>query len=161
MQRVVLNKSWRQHQIKQQLLGHQPPLTKTISVRRTRHPGHCWRGRDELISDFCEPLHMDEQRQDDQLEPIYNSSVSIQDIVRLTPRERWMIKTGGERGSERSVLTAWMVIIYIILLVIIKIVCRYVTLHTAKDINIQTAFSTHTHTCIYIYIYINPRSNIA
>ena len=29
----------------------------------------------------CVPLHMDEQRQDDQLEPIYNSSVPIQDIA--------------------------------------------------------------------------------
>ena len=28
-----------------------PPITKTIQVRRTRHAGHCWRSRDELISD--------------------------------------------------------------------------------------------------------------
>ena len=28
-----------------------PPLTKTIQVRRTRHAGHCWRSKDELISD--------------------------------------------------------------------------------------------------------------
>ena len=27
------------------------PITKTIKVRRTRHAGHCWRSRDELISD--------------------------------------------------------------------------------------------------------------
>ena len=27
------------------------PITKTIQVRRTRHTGHCWRSRDELISD--------------------------------------------------------------------------------------------------------------
>ena len=25
------------------------PITKTIQVRRTRHAGHCWRSRDELI----------------------------------------------------------------------------------------------------------------
>ena len=31
--------------------GHLPPITKTIQVRRTRHAGHCWRSRDELISD--------------------------------------------------------------------------------------------------------------
>ena len=35
----------------QQLYGHLPPITKTIQVRRTRHAGHCWRSRDELISD--------------------------------------------------------------------------------------------------------------
>ena len=28
-----------------------PPITKIIQVRRTRHAGHCWRSRDELISD--------------------------------------------------------------------------------------------------------------
>ena len=28
-----------------------PPITKTIQVRRTRHAEHCWRCRDELISD--------------------------------------------------------------------------------------------------------------
>ena len=34
-----------------QLYGHLPPITKTIQVRRTRHAGHCWRSKDELISD--------------------------------------------------------------------------------------------------------------
>ena len=52
------------------------------------------------------PLHVDEQRQDNQLEPIYNSSVPIQDIALKTSRERWAIETGGERGSRRSVLVA-------------------------------------------------------
>ena len=28
-----------------------PPITKTIQVGRTRHVGHCWRSKDELISD--------------------------------------------------------------------------------------------------------------
>ena len=46
------SKSWRQHPIKQQLYDHQPPITKTIQVRRTRHAGHCWRSKDELISDI-------------------------------------------------------------------------------------------------------------
>ena len=31
--------------------GHLPPIMKTTQVRRTRHAGHCWRGRDELIND--------------------------------------------------------------------------------------------------------------
>ena len=47
---AILNRSWRQHPTKQQLYGHQPSITKTIQVRRTRHVGHCWRSRDELIS---------------------------------------------------------------------------------------------------------------
>ena len=51
MLRAILNKSWRQHPTKHQLYGHLPPITKTIQVRRTRHAGHRWRSRDELISD--------------------------------------------------------------------------------------------------------------
>ena len=51
MLRAILNKSWRQHPTRHQLYGHLPPITKTLQVRRTRHAGHCWRSRDELISD--------------------------------------------------------------------------------------------------------------
>ena len=51
MLRTILNKSWRQHHTRHQLYGHLPPITKTIQVRRTRHAGHCWRSRDEIISD--------------------------------------------------------------------------------------------------------------
>ena len=51
MLRAILNKSWSQHPTKQQWYGYLPPIMKTIKVRRTRHAGHCWRSRDELISD--------------------------------------------------------------------------------------------------------------
>ena len=50
MLRAILNKSWWQHPTRHQLYGHQALITKTIQVRRTRHEGHCWRIRDELIS---------------------------------------------------------------------------------------------------------------
>ena len=51
MLRAILNKSWRLHPTRHQLYGHLPPITKTIQVRRTRHAGHCWRSKDELVSD--------------------------------------------------------------------------------------------------------------
>ena len=51
MLRAVLNKSWRQHPTRHQLYRHLPPIRKTIQVRRTRHAGHCWRSKEELISD--------------------------------------------------------------------------------------------------------------
>ena len=87
--RAVLNKYWRQHSTNQQLYGHQPPISKTIQIRRTRHAGHCLRSKNELISNVpCGPLHTDEQALGDQLEPIYNSSVLIQDIAWKTCRER-------------------------------------------------------------------------
>ena len=47
----MLNKSWRQNPTRYRLYGHLPPITKTIKFRRTRHAGHCWRSKDELISD--------------------------------------------------------------------------------------------------------------
>ena len=31
--------------------AHLPPITKTIQTRRTRHAGHWWRSKDELVSD--------------------------------------------------------------------------------------------------------------
>ena len=51
MLRAILNKSWWQHSTRHQLYGYLPPITKTIQVRRTRHAGHSWRSRDELVSD--------------------------------------------------------------------------------------------------------------
>ena len=59
MLRAILNKSWRQHPTRHQLYGHLPPITKTIQVRRTRHVGHCWRSKDELIRDVLlwNPTH--------------------------------------------------------------------------------------------------------
>ena len=51
MLRAILNKSQQQYSSRHQLYSHQPPITKTIKVRPTRHAGHCWRCRDELISD--------------------------------------------------------------------------------------------------------------
>ena len=51
MLRAILNKSWQQHPTRHQLYGHLPPITKTIQARRNRHAGHCWRSKDELVSD--------------------------------------------------------------------------------------------------------------
>ena len=52
MLRAILNKSWRQHPTRRQLYGHLPPITKTIQARRTKHAGHCWRSKDEIVSDL-------------------------------------------------------------------------------------------------------------
>ena len=55
----------------------------------------------------CRPLHMDEQRQDDQLEPTYSSSVPIWDVALKTCQEQWTIGRGGEWGSGISMLMVW------------------------------------------------------
>ena len=54
----------------------------------------------------CGLLHMDVQRQDDQLEHTYSSSEPIWDVALRTCRKQWTIGSGGERGSGISVLIA-------------------------------------------------------
>ena len=101
---AILSKSSRQHPTRHQLYGHLPPITKTIQVRRTRHAGHCWRSKDELISDGSP--HMAKQKQDDQLEHTYSIYVRIQDVALKTCQRQWMIGKSGEKGSGISVLAA-------------------------------------------------------
>ena len=107
MLRAILNKSWRQHPIRHQLYGHLPPITKTIEVRWTRHAGHSWRSRDELIRDvLLWTPHMAGQKQDDKHEHTYSSYVRIRDAALKTCQRRWTIERSGERGSGISVLPA-------------------------------------------------------
>ena len=51
MLRAILNRSWQQHSTRCQLYGSLPPITKTIQARQTRHARHCWRSKDEIVSD--------------------------------------------------------------------------------------------------------------
>ena len=84
------------------------PPRKTIQIRRTRHVGHCWRSKDEPITMYyCGPLLPDEQWLGDQIEPIFNSFVPIQDVAWKTCREQWTIETSGKKKSGKSVLAAW------------------------------------------------------
>ena len=100
MLRAILNKSRRQHPTKQQLYGHLPPITKTIKVRRTRRAGHCWRSRDELISDLLlwTLSHGPSNRRATRLEPTYSSSVWI-GVDLKTCRRRWTIRRVAREGQ--------------------------------------------------------------
>ena len=105
MLRAILKKSWRQHTTKQQLYSHLPSITKTIQVWRTRHEGHCWRSRDELISDVVlrTPLQ-------GRAKAGWQARTFIQQLCADTgcnPEWQWTIGSGSERWSGRSVLMAW------------------------------------------------------
>ena len=105
MQRAILNKSWKQHPTKKQLYGYLPLVTKTIKVRRTRHAGHCWRSRDELISDILlwTPSH-------GRAKAGRPARTYIQQLCADTGcnlEDRWTIEKGEGRGSGRSALAAW------------------------------------------------------
>ena len=108
IQRAILNKSWRQHPTRHQLYGHLPHITKTIQARRTRHTGHCWRSRDELISDVLlwTPTY-GRAKAGDHLEHTFSSYVRIRDVALKTCKRRWTIGKSGERVSGISVLPAW------------------------------------------------------
>ena len=108
MLRAILNKSWRQHPTRHQLYGHLPPITKTIKVRRTRHAGHGWRSRDELISDalLWTPTH-------GRAKAGQPARTYIQQLCEDTgcspedlPEVIWTIGKSGVRGSGISVLPA-------------------------------------------------------
>ena len=110
MLRAILNKSWRQLPTRHQLYGHQPPIAKTIHARRTRHAGHCWRIKDELIRDVVlwTPAY-GQAKQDDQLEHTYSSYVRIRDVSLKTCQSRWTIGRSSERvrGICASGTTWW------------------------------------------------------
>ena len=107
MLRAILNKSWQQHPTRHQLYGHLPPITKTIQVRRTRHAGHCWRNRDELIRDVLLwiPTH-GRAKAGRPVRTYIQQLLKIQDVVLKTYLGRWTIGRSGERGSGISVLPA-------------------------------------------------------
>ena len=105
MLRAILNKSWGKHSTNSSYTATYHPSRKlseldeadmrdTAKELRTNSKGTYFGG----------PLYMDEQRRDDQLEPVYNSSVSIQDANLKAYQKLLTIETGGEGGSGRSML---------------------------------------------------------
>ena len=107
MLRVILNKSWGQHLTKHQLYGHLPPITKTIKVRRTRHVGHSWRSRDELISDVLQwiPSH-GPAKAGRPARTYIQQFVRIRDVALRTYEKRWTIGRSGLRELGISMLAA-------------------------------------------------------
>ena len=100
MLRAILNKSWRQHPTRHQLYGYLPPITKGIQVRRTRHAGHYWRRRDELICDVLlwTPTY-------GRAKAGRSARIYIQQLceVRDVAQRRWTIGKSGQRGPGISV----------------------------------------------------------
>ena len=106
MLRAIINKSWKQHPTKQQLYGHLPPITKTIRIRRTRHAGHCWRSKDELISDVVPWTPSHRRTSVRRLvrtylqQPYTDTGCSLEDLLEaMDDRDGWW-----EREREREML---------------------------------------------------------
>ena len=117
MLRAILNKSWWQHPTRHQLYGHLPPITKTIQVRRTRHAGHCWRSRDELIRDVLlwTPTHGRAKAGRPARTYIQqlceDTGCCPEDLPRaMNDREEWRDRT---RDIHATSVTWWYIYIYI------------------------------------------------
>ena len=109
MLRAIFNKSWSQHPKKQHQYGHQPPITKTIKVRRTRHTGHCGRSRDGLIRDalLWNPSH--ERAKVGRPARTYIQQLCADTGCNPEGQSEAMYDRAGwrEGGSRISVLIAW------------------------------------------------------
>ena len=99
MLRAILNKFWQQHPTRHQLYGHLPPITKTIQARRTRHAGHCWRIKDELVSDVLLWTHAYGREKAGRPARTYSSYVMIRDVTLKTCQRRWMIGNVEREGQ--------------------------------------------------------------
>ena len=89
-----------------QLYGHQPPIAKTIQVRRTKHAERCCRSRDELISDVFRWAPTYGRARTGRPARTYSSYVRIRDVSLKTCQRRWTIGRSGERWSGISVLAS-------------------------------------------------------
>ena len=126
---AILNKSWRQHTSRHQLYGHLPPITKTIQVRRTRHAGHCWRSKDELISDVLlwAPAYGQAKAGRPARTCIQqlceDTGCSPEDLPKpMNDRERWLERVRNIRASGTTWWWWWWCYIYIYLYIIIIII---------------------------------------
>ena len=111
MLRAILNRSWKQHPTKQQLYSHLPPITKTIQIRWTRHAEHCWRSRDELISDVLlwTPSHGQVKAgwpaRTYTRQPCEDTRYSPEDLLKaMNDRERWRERVRDIRADG---MTRW------------------------------------------------------
>ena len=92
----TMYKFWRQQPTKQLLYGHLSPITKTIQVKRTRHAGHCWRNRDELISDILLLTSSHGQAKAERPATTYLQQ-PIQYLALKPNRKQWTIEKGGQK----------------------------------------------------------------
>ena len=155
MLRAILNKSWRQHPTRHQLYGHLPPITKTIQVRRTRHAGHCWRSKDELISDVLLWTPAYGQAKAGRPARTYiqqlceDTGCRPEDLPEaMNDREGWRERVRDIRASSTTLWWWWWTVF------------KQISSHSLKNkvmyiFSLENHTYIHTiHTHIYIYIYI-------
>ena len=159
MLRAILNKSWQQHPTRHQLYGHLPPNTKTIQVRRTRHAGHCWRSRDELIRDVLLWIPTHGRAKAGRPARTYiqqlceDTGCCPEDLPRaMNDREEWRERVRDIRATS-AIWWWWYIHAYIYLYIYIHTYI-YIYIYTYTYTYIHIFIDMYIYICIYIYIYI-------
>ena len=158
MLRAILNRSWQHHPTQRQLYGHLPPITKTIQARRTRYAGHCWRSKDEIVSDVLlwTPTYGQskvgwpartfiQQLCDD-------TGCNPEDLPKaMNDRETWRERVRDIRASCTSWWWWWYICVCVCVFIYIYIcVCVCVFIY----IYIYICVCAHIYVCVCVYIYI-------
>ena len=119
MLRAILNKSWRQHPTRHQLSDQLPPITKTTQVRRTRHAGHCWRSKDELISDVLLWTPAYGQAKEERASRTYiqqlceDTGCNSEDLPKaMNDREKWRERVRDIRASGTTWWWWWLLFLF-------------------------------------------------
>ena len=160
MLRAILNKSWRQHPTRHQLYGRLPPITKTNQVRRTRHAGHCWRSRDELIRDVLlwTPTHGRAKAERPARTYIQqlceDAGCCPEDLPRaMNDREEWRERVRDIRATSATWWWWWYIYIYIYIYICVCVcvlarayICVYVLVYKCVYIFINI--------CIFMHMYL-------
>ena len=156
MLRAILNKSWRQHPTRRQLYGHLHPITKTIQVRRARHAGHCWRSKDELVSDVLLWTPRYGQAKAGRPARTYiqqlceDTGCNPEDLPEaMNDREKWRERVKDIRAGG----TTWCDDIYIHIYI-------YTYIYKCMFIHICLYMCVYLHRQVYIYIYKDIRKYV-
>ena len=72
---AILNIHWSAHPSNERLYGNLVQTTSMIKERRTRFAGHCYRSKDEVVSNLIlwTPKHGKEAKVKDQVRPTLNN----------------------------------------------------------------------------------------
>ena len=158
MLRAILYKSWQQHPTRHRLYGHLPPISKTIQVRRTRHAGHCWRSRDELISDVllwtpthgCAKAGRPARTYIQQL--CEDTGCCPEDLPKaMNDREKWRERVRDIRATSTTWWWWWWYI-YIYIYIKYKICLYILKMNTAKWSNSSISKKLIPHKSKYWFV---------
>ena len=170
MLRAILNKSWQQHPTRHQLYGHLPPITKSIQVRRTRHAGHCWRSRDELIRDVLLWIPTHGRAKAGRTSTTYiqqlceDTGCCPEDLPRaMNDREEWRERVRDIRAASTIMMMmiyhfislSLYIYIYIYIYIVMNIYLSiYLTFSLSLSLSLSIYISLHNSLSLSIYIYI-------